>query len=420
MTLRTNVRVIFCSVIMALCCSLCGSYAETGKFQSLVGKVQKLSDSGDYEAVSQMKMLHPELSKNAQALQCFAFSDQDLRNMKNAMLEFAAASRLAPNDTNVQISLVYGLYGIASHREALRRINLIIQSNPKDARARAIQALILQQMDAGKEARQALNEAAKLGASYPVWEAKYNFAVGELNQAETIRVADACIQALPNDLHARMFHAKAMRDAGKLNSAEADLKQVLKVKPGHMTALVQLAEVYRLQKKYQLAVDCLERRLKLARTEREMQVTNRLIAEIYERDNKLAAAIVARERIIAGPLSCKKCRNEWEMKDILLCCHDLLALKRYPEAAQRLSLVIVHDPQSVEALEKRAICYANMQRPHEAIEDLSRLLDIHNDVASWYRERASLLKRMGRKAESDRDLRQAQTLESSQKRQDNN
>ena len=421
MSREANIRALNIAVSAALCCILSCVFARSAGAQSektLVAEVKKLSQAGDYEAVSQMKMLYPQLSKNAQALECFGFSDQDLRNMKNAMLEFTAASRLAPHDSHVQVSLVYGLYGIASHREALRRIKLIVQTNPIDARARAIQALVLQQMGEIKDARNALKAAERLGMSNEVWEAKYNFAIGELNQAETIRVADAFIKAVPNDVGARMFHGKAMRDAGKLTLAESDLRQVLKVHPNHLTALIQLAEVYRLSKKYQKAVDCLERRLKLARTEREMHVTNRLIAEIHEKANNPAAAVVARERIIAGPLARKKCLNEWEMKDILLCCHDLIALKKYPQTAQRLSLVIEHDPESVEALEKRAICYANMQRSDEAIKDFSRLLEIHSDVASWYRQRANLLRRVGRKGEAEKDWKRAEQLESAQKQQE--
>ncbi|MBA3860214.1 MAG: hypothetical protein C0507_25185 [Cyanobacteria bacterium PR.3.49] len=419
MSRGTNSRALNFAVSAALCCAFSfPSSAGAQSLKTLVDEVRKLSDAGDYEAVCQMKMLYPQLSKNAQALECFGFSDQDLRNMKNAMLEFTAASRLAPQDTHVQVSLVYGLYGIASHREALRRINLIVAANPKDARARAIQALVLQQMGESNDARRALNAAQKLDMCNEVWEAKYNFAIGELNQIETIRVADAYIKALANDVGARMFHAKAMRDAGKLTLAESDLRQVLKAKPNHMTALTHLAEVYRLAKKYQEALNCLERRLKLARTEREMQVTNRLIAEIHEKANNLVAAVVARQRVIAGALSRKKCRNEWEMKDILLCCHDLIALKKYPQTAQLLSLVIEHDPQSVEALEKRAICYAKMQRSDEAIKDYSRLLEIHSDVASWYRHRANLLKLAGRRSEAERDFKRAEQLESEQMQQE--
>jgi tetratricopeptide (TPR) repeat protein len=387
--------------------------ANAGNIQPLVSEVQRLSSIGDHEAVVQMKFLHPELSQSARAMECFAFADQDLRNMKNAMAEFAGAERLAPTDVQIQTSLVYGLYGVGSHREALYRISRIIAKAPKDARARAIQALILQQMGTAKEAQTAMNEAEKLGMSIPVWEAKYNFAIGNLDQAGTIRVADAYLKAFPNDLQVRMFHGKAMRNAGKLAIAASDFQKVLKANPNHMSALTALADAYRIDGKIKQSVEYSERRLKLARTFQERRSTNRVIAETYEKVNNYAAAAEAREHMIAGYVKRKECRDEWQMKDILACCRDLVALKRWKEAEERLNLVLMRYPESSEALEKRAQCYTNLNRLDEAIKDYSRLIEIHNDVAPWYRQRASLFKRVGRAKDAEKDLKQAKSLEAS-------
>jgi len=390
--------------------------AETEKV--LVGKVLKFSDVGDYEAIYQMKLLYPQLRQSAQALECFGFAEQERRSMKTALVDFIAASRLAPQDEHVQTSLIFGFYGIASHREALRRANEILALNRKNARARAVQALTLQQMGMSKEAKLALKEAEKLGSDFSMWEAKYNFAFAELEEGQTVRIADACLKALPVDVRARILHGKAMRDVGRSAAAERDFEIVLKKNPNHMTALTLLSTVYRMERKYDQVVACLERRLKLARTERERNVVNRSVAEAYEKSNNLSQAVAARQRVIAGPLSRKKCRNEWEMRDILLCVHDLIELKRWPQAAELLTLVVGHDPHSSEALEKRAICYANMKRPGDAISDYTRLIEVHNDVASWYRQRAGLLKQVGRGADAERDLKKAQGLEAEQRSPD--
>ncbi len=393
--------------------------AKGSSTSGLVAEVQRLNDIGDFEAVSQMKMLHPELSQSAQAMECFAFSDQDLHNMKNAMAEFSAAERLAPNDLHVQTSFVYGLYGMGLHQEALFRINKIVAAHPRDARCRAIQALVLQQTASAKESLAALKEAEKLEMSFPVWEAKYNYAIGDLNQKQTIQTADDCLKAFPNSIQVRMFHGKAMRNAGRMAAAASDFQKVLKTNPNHMSALTLLAEVYQMDRKYKQAIECSERRVKLVRTPHEMRVVNRALAEIYEKDNNLPAAVVARERMIAGCLERKKCRNEWEMNDILMCCRDLVALKRWNEAVVRLSLVIDRYPECVEALEKRSQCYTSLNRNADAIKDYSRLIRVHNDVASWYRQRAILLKRAGRAQEAESDLKRAQALDASQRSDEN-
>ncbi len=410
----TLVLAFFLALSFAQTKSFCKGISEGGHnqpFQSLVKEVQRLSKNGDYEAVNQMKLMHPELTKSAQALECFGFSDQDLRNMKYAMKEFQGAERLAPDDVHIQTSYVYGLYGLGAHREAQYRINRIVAEHPKDARCRAIQALILQQLGTEKEAAAALKEAEKLGMSLPVWEAKYDFAIAKLNQAQTIQVADACLKALPNDVQAMMFHGRAMRDEGKMSAAANDYRKVLKVNPNHMTALSLLAEVYQMEKKYGQAVECLERRLKLARHPHEMLLANRAIALNYEKANNLPAAAVARERAIADCVKRKQCRDQLEMKDILNCGRVLVTLKRWKDAEERLSLIIERYPQSVEALEKRAKCYVGLNRNADAIKDYDRLIEIQCDVASWYRQRASLLKRAGRVQEAEQDLRRAKQLQ---------
>ncbi len=199
-----------------------------------------------------------------------------------------------------------------------------------------------------------------------------------------------------------------------MSAAAADLQKVLKTNPNHMSALTLLAEVYQMDRNYKQAIECSERRLKLVRTPHEMRVVNRALAEIPEKDNNLPAAVAARERMIAGSLQRKQCSNEWEMNDILMCCRDLVALKRWNEAVVRLSLVIDRYPECVEALEKRAQCYTSLNRNADAIKDYNLLIRVHNDVASWYRQRASLLKRTGRAQEAEKDLKRAQALDASQ------
>ncbi len=385
---------------------------------ALVAEVQRLSDTGDYEAVNQMK-IHGELEQSARAMECFAFSDQELHNMKTAMAEFYAAERLAPTDVHVQTSVVYGLYGMGSHQEALCRINKLVAANPKNARCRAIQALVLQQLGSAKESLAALKTAEKLEMSFTVWDAKYNYAIVDLNQEQTIQTADACLKALPNSLQTRMFHGKAMRNAGRISTASADFEKVLKTNPYHLSALSLLSETYKMDKNYKQSVQVSERRLKLSRTHQDMIVVNRAIAETCEKSGNLAGAVEARERMIADCVARKKCRNEWEMKDIMFCCRDLLALKRWNQAVERLNLVIERYPQSVEALEKRAQCYANLNSGADAIKDYSRLIAIHSDVASWYRQRAGLLKRSGRAAEAVKDLKRAQALDASARSDEN-
>lgn len=181
-----------------------------------------------------------------------------------------------------------------------------------------------------------------------------------------------------------------------------------------MTALTLLAEVQRMERKYKQAVECTERRLKLARAPYEMRVINRSLAEIYEQSNNLPAAVVAREKTIADCVQQKKCSNETQQRDLLHCCRDLVALKRWKDAAERLSIILDRHPESEEALEKRAQCYASLNRNAEAIKDYSRLIETHNDVASWYRQRAILLKRAGRAQEAEKDSKHAQALEASQ------
>lgn len=398
---------------------MCLPSLAANNMKVLVGEVLRFSRIGDFESVIQIKYLHPELRQSAQAMECFAFADQDLRNMKIAISEFAEAERLAPTDAGIQTSLVYGLYGVGSHREALYRVSRIIAKSPKDARARAIQALILQQMGSQREAQTAMKEAEKLGMTMPVWEAKYNFAIGNLDQAETIRVADAYLKAFPSDLQVRMFHGKAMRNAGKLSLAASDFKKVLQTSPNHLSALTALADAYRVDGKTRQSVEISERRLKLARTFQERQNTNRLIAETYEKVNNFAGAAAARERMIDGYVRRRECRDEWQMREILACCRDLVALKRWKDAQERLSLVLVRFPESGEALEKRAQCYANLGRLDEAIKDYNRLIEIHSDVAPWYRERASLLKRVGRTQDAQRDIQRAQALDASNRNYEN-
>jgi len=95
----------------------------------------------------------------------------------------------------------------------------------------------------------------------------------------------------------------------------------------------------------------------------------------------------------------------------MMCCRDLVALKRWKEALERINLVLSSYPDSSEGLQKRALCLSNLNRNAEAVKDYSRLIELHADVASWYRQRAELYKRLGNTQAAEQDLQKVKTLD---------
>lgn len=413
-------RVVLTLLLLVISNSASAQTANvSAKQKVLLAELQRSLEIGDLERIIQIKRLNFDLLKFPSALECFAFGDQNSRNPKLSLGEFFEATKLDPQNIRLQISLAQGLNDVGSQREAYFRIEKVVKAEPKNARAHAIKALILQQLGKSKESESALQTAEKLGLSPSVWEAKYFHAMNELNQAKTLKIVDAYLKANPEKTGVLVFHGRAMRNAGRLVEAQQDFERVLQKETNHLSALTQLADVLRLESKYQQAVLVAKKRLKLARTPEERILANRSIAESEEKANNLSAAAVARENMIKEVVQRKRCLTESELKNILMSSRNLIKLKRWKLAADRLTLALTFDPMSSEALEKRAICYAQLNQNAEAVKDYTRLISIHSDIPSWYRQRGELFRKLGKGDEAAKDLKRVRDLEEAQKRDEN-
>ena len=324
-----------------------------------------------------------------------------------ALTEFGSLAKDHPDDLRVRKSYVQLLIVDRRFDEAAKLIEEILKKSPQDADGLILKGEILLHNEKSDEALQVLQNAVKGAPSNAVGHYQLgmaNLAKGNINQAENewreaVRLSPnlteawialgggatqrrdwTALQAIADQLKKTtstadgyLFHATARINQGDAAGAEADLNELIRLRPQSPLGYNKLGQLRASQKRWDEAQNFYREALK--RSPEFLEATQGIVDLDFRRGKVAEGLQFLGRQIDAHP-------NNPSL--YLLQGESYLRNKQLPEAEHSLSLCVKIDPQNAGAFALLGRVQQDMGKLSEAIENYQRAIAIAPKNAGLY------------------------------------
>ncbi len=380
--------------------------------------VRRYAEDDDRFSLSYFMNTHPELQKNAEALELWGLSMLSNKRNPEALRTLSKANALAKGNFNTASSLAYGLCLTGKGEQGMSLIDKVLAGDPDNCRALTVKSLLLGL--SGKEvgADQCLKHAEavlkdKKKDQYFLVKARIDTALRRFQSKQALELADAYVKENPGNVRALVLRAETKRFLGKPEAAIKDFDEVVRLRRDHVTALKLDADLNRQGGHYEKALSLYERFRGDGRDSSRKDLSLKATAECYEKLRRFKEALQARTawlsmRLAANGLTWKsletvKNLNLQLARELLTRSYDQVELGLYKDALKDLDLILRHYPRMASALERRALSLTKLKRYKEALADYNQLIMEQSQYPRWYKERAKVYESLGEKAKARAD-----------------
>jgi eukaryotic-like serine/threonine-protein kinase len=241
------------------------------------------------------------------------------------------------------------------------------------------------------------------------------FAQGELGETEAAEAdyaaAEKILEAHPDEAarYALLVSRGALRiRREELRPAIDDLTEAIKLKPDDYQAHVNLARAYQLRRQDAEAVREMDQALAHSPLSARAALY-RTRARLHQKAGRTGAAV--RDLDEAARLEPDGLNSAQAAEDLLAKGRLLAQAGDYASAVEALDVALTARPDHTATLRARAEALLRLQRPHDALHDLNRLLEGESSrqpgAAALYRARAGIRAKAGDYAGAVEDYTQA-------------
>ncbi len=380
--------------------------------------VRRYADDDDRFSLNYFMNTHPDLQKNAEAMELWGLSLLSNKRNQEALSTLSQANALAKGNFNTAASLAYGLCLTGKGDQGMSLIDKVLAGDADNCRALTVKSLLLGL--SGKEvgADQCLKHADsvlkdKKKDEYFLVKARIDTALRRFQSGQALELADAYVKEHPGNVRALVLRAETKRFLGKSEAAIKDFDEVIKLRKDHATALKSDGDLNRQTGHYEKALSLYERfrgdGLDTSRKDLSLKAT----AECYEKLRRFKEGLKTRTewlgmRLSANGLTWKTLETEKNLnlqlaRELLTRSFDQVELGLYKDALKDLNLILRHYPRMASALERRAICLTKLKRYKEALADYNQLILEQSQYPRWYKERSKVYESLGEKSKARAD-----------------
>ncbi|MBI5176116.1 MAG: tetratricopeptide repeat protein [Candidatus Melainabacteria bacterium] len=380
--------------------------------------VRRYADDDDRFSLNHFMNTHPDLQKNAEAMELWGLSMLSNKRNQEALRTLSQANALAKGNFNTASSLAYGLCLTGKGDQGMSLIDKVLAGDADNCRALTVKSLLLGL--SGKEvgADQCLKHAEsvlkdKKKDEYFLVKARIDTALRRFHSAQALELADAYVKGHPGNVRALVLRAETKRFLGKSEAAIKDFDEVLRLRRDHATALKLNGDLNRQAGHYEKAISLYERFRGDGQDTSRKDLSSKATAECYEKLRRYKEALKARNewlgmRLSANGLTWKsletvKNLNLQLARELLTRSFNQVELGLYKDALKDLNLILRHYPRMASALERRAICLTRLKRYKEALADYNQLILEQSQYPRWYKERGKVYESLGEKSKARAD-----------------
>lgn len=389
--------------------------------------VFKLIKNGDTKsAIDLCKKFEAAHKNDAQwnelMAQCYVHS----RSAKRGIPYAVRAAQLKPNDSHNLATLALLQVNAGLRFQSTGNARKALALNAKNARAYAALAA------AGKGSGDAMSRkdidmAVKLDpGDFDVCMISTRFQQSLLDMTEREDAFESFVRHHPDSAEAYYLRGNTRRKWGELANAIRDYSKALELNPNHMLARVSRGKTYRQQREWKKAIDDLSVYIaygeKMGGSAGASMYARRgeCYYEIGEldkaaKDMDVAVKLLERNAVDKNgkfdfrriPSKAKTDYEAWWVKKINI----LIKQGRDDDAAREARTLLTAFPENLSARHARQTILIKLKRYGEALSDLDWLIKTCPKVSEYYRQRANVLYRLGRKKEAERDRLSAANLD---------
>jgi tetratricopeptide (TPR) repeat protein len=195
---------------------------------------------------------------------------------------------------------------------------------------------------------------------------------------------DKAIDLRPKDTSALATRARLLQDMGKHSAAKAGFEQWVKIDPGSCPAQYFLGTEFEHDGNAQKAIDCYTKGIAIANRPKPPDKFLKLKSRLGKREYMWC----------------------W-LKRMQL----LEQIGRVDEALAQVNAILAADEYCDAALDIRERILMKKGHYAEAIQDLSKLITLDNDVSDWYKTRGNAYAKLNKQKEAAEDLAKAKHID---------
>ncbi len=333
----------------------------------------------------------------------------------NAAFQAArSAAREEPKNTHILVTYAMSLEKFGKHEAAQEFVDRVLKTDPKNARALAVQALLLALSNTDEEvSKEAMRTAIKLAPKdSDVNYYAYHFYQKSFDFEESKKALDRWTEACPKDGFVHMLRAELFRRARNRDEAIKECKIALSINPDFPWAHYVLICVYFDKQDYKQTIDAATRYFGNNELEHEYELMARR-GEAYahlNQDDKAITDFTTALKILQPDNSTDKFsrtlnqapdkykRNyiqHWITRSSLY-----LKVGKTQRACDDLTQLLKIYPLNLGALQMRIRVYEKLGKNVLALKDLNLLIEKDSDIAEWYKIKARVLRKMGRETDA--------------------
>jgi len=334
------------------------------------------------------------------------------------------AARLAPKDVHILTTYALALFQERKRKEALDMSVAALQVNPRDKRAEVVHRVIEAACNEEKPtmSRTDLLSLAQNGGSLvETYVAVSTYFMHRLDKAKTQAVLDALVKNNPQSSYAYCRRGMEERRNGKYKLSIEDLKKALQLQPRNVEAAVNLIELQFRAKQYE---DSIATHKLLERLGVDYVLGYTICGDSHVALHQYNDAITRYSDAIllmnvrGTPVEQMKFVKTFStnLKRELVSLWTKRAeayrqVKKYDLALSDLRLARLVYPQDELGPEIRARIYKDQGKYKEALDEVTALTTTRPHLSRLYRERAEILRKLGRNAEAEGDAKRASGME---------
>lgn len=397
---RRALSILFCLTFLA------GPGGEAKSSSALVQQGQAQLDAGNYGKV--FSLLQTDSSAESSLIKGKALLSIDSDHCGQY---FGRATEAAPNSAEAHIW--YGIYWMQwkHYRQARQELAKALSLDPASANAHAAFGRCLfrlgQVTDGMAEMHKAiaLDPKSLLGHEYLA-----DSYADQLNQSKAVAELTKLITIYPTMPILRVLRAKLYSESGD-QQAFMDYAKAVELNPQFDYAYVQRADLLMTKAEYKKAVADLVRPFAATNIE-ELQRTRYYIrVRCYERLGEYKNAVADWNVLLKDVAKIKRLEAGWIKNGLLERAQDYLKIKDYQQALADVKLLQRFEPESRDALVLTAKIHSHSGQYQTALDDYNKMIAIDNGIPEWWRERAEILKKLGKTEASQLNFKKAKELE---------
>lgn len=336
----------------------------------------------DAAVAAKLESKNPHI-QGTYALVLSNFPEASGRNLKNAMAVVTNALKLDPkNGRNVAI-YAHCLYKYGRNKEAMRKFAEAIKINPADFDVNKISGDFYQDMMDEDSAKASYERMVKFTPSARSFFMRSTFRRRHDDANGALEDLTTCLNTARTKQCWYYLRGSLLSEMRQYERAIKDFDAAEKLGWG-FEVWYSRAKCYAALKQFDKA-------------ERDMANTLKRMTVGLKEDTFQAneAALVKRDRY----LELWALRAEYAEK-----------AGNYAKALKLNETILKARPDSMRARLQHAHCLAALNKNKEALAEFDKLIKVHPDIASLYKERSEVLTKLGRTAEAQADKKRADSM----------